>query len=108
MVEMLQPYYIINISQRLKYLLGVDKNNVINFKPNHWSPYIIVRYRQNTNIYNKIFDNPVVDNQYQSIIVNMFFLGWLFMLKPFKISSSNSSDLHNIYFWNLRFRWRLY
>jgi hypothetical protein len=57
-------------SQKINYLLVVDKNNILNFKPYHGTPYIVIRYRQNTNHYNKILDNPVVDNQCQSITVN--------------------------------------
>jgi hypothetical protein len=73
-----QGFHIENVSQRIRYLLGIDKNNEIKFKPSHGTPYIVIRYRQNTNHYNKILDNPVVDNQYQSINVNLFFIGGVF------------------------------
>ena len=98
MVNIHDKFQITECSQRIKYLLGVDKNNNLNFKPSHGTPYIVIRYRQNTNHYNKILDNPVVDNQYQSITVNLFFIGGLFMLKPFKIKSDKSSNFHNIRF----------
>jgi hypothetical protein len=71
-------FEITECSQRIKYLLGVDKNNKLNFKPSHGTPYIVIRYRQKTNHYNKILDNAVVNNQYQSITVNLFFIGGLF------------------------------
>jgi hypothetical protein len=76
----------------------VDKNNNLNFRPSHGTPYIVSRYRQNTNHYNKILDNPVVDNQYQSITVNLFFIGGLFMFSPFKFKSEKSSNFQNIRF----------
>jgi hypothetical protein len=98
MVTINQGFQIENVSQMIKYLLGIYKNNEIKFKPSHGTPYYVIRYRQNTNHYNKIFDNPVVDNQYQSINANLFFIGGLFMLKPFKIQTGNSSDLRNIHF----------
>jgi hypothetical protein len=97
-VNLHNKFQITECSQRIKYLLGIDKNNNLNFKPSHGTPYIIIRYRQNSNHYNKILDNPVVDNQYQSINVNLFFIGGLFILKPFKIKSEKSSDFHNIRF----------
>jgi hypothetical protein len=78
--------------------LRVDKNNKLSLKPSHGTPYMIIRYRHNTNHYNKILDNPVVDNQYQSITVNLFFIRGLFMLKPFKIKSEKSSNFHNVRF----------
>jgi hypothetical protein len=84
--------------QRIKYLLGVNKNNNLRFKPFHGTPYIVIRYCQNINYYNKILDNAIVDNLYQNITVNMLFIGGLFMLKPFKIKSEKSSHFHNIRF----------
>jgi hypothetical protein len=98
MVNIYDKFQITECSQRIKYLLGVDKNNILNFKLSHGTPYIVIRYRQNTNHYNKILDNPVVDNQYQNITLNLFFIGGLFMLKPFKIKSEKSSNFHNIRF----------
>jgi hypothetical protein len=98
MVNIHPKFQITDCSQRIKYLLGVDKNNNLNFKSSHGTPYIVIRYRQNTNHYNKISDNPVVDNQYQSITINLYFIGGLFMLKPFKIKSDKSSNFHNISF----------
>jgi hypothetical protein len=91
MVNIHDKFKITECSQRIKYLLGADKNNNLNFKPSHGTPYIVIRYRQNTNHYNKILDNPFVDNQYQSITVNLFFIGGLFILKPFKIKSEKNS-----------------
>jgi hypothetical protein len=76
----------------------VNINNNLNFRPIHRTPYIVISYRQNTNHYNKILDNVVVDNQYQSITVNLFFIGGLFMLKSFKIKSKKSSNFHTIRF----------
>jgi hypothetical protein len=78
LVNIPPKFQITECSQRIKYLLGVDKNNNLSFKPSHGSPYIVIRYRQNINHYNKILDNPVVDNQYQSITVNLFFIGGCF------------------------------
>jgi hypothetical protein len=98
MVNIRDKFQIIECSQRIKYLLGVDKNNNLNFRPSHGTPYIVFRYRQNYNHYNKILNKPVVDNQYQSITVNLFLIGYLFMLKPFKIKSEKSSNFHNIRF----------
>jgi hypothetical protein len=96
-------FQITECSQRIKYLLGIGKNNNLRFKSSHGTPYIIIRYRQNTKHYNKILDNPVVDNQYQSITVNLFFIGGLFILKSFKIKSEKSSNFHNIRFVILNF-----
>jgi hypothetical protein len=87
MVNIHDKFQITECSQKIKYLLGVDKNNNLNFKPSYGTPYIVIRYRQNNNHYNKILDNPVVDNQYQSITINLVFIGGLFMLKPFKMKS---------------------
>jgi hypothetical protein len=84
MVTINQGFQIENVSQMIKYLLGIYKNNEIKFKPSNGTPYIVIRYRQNTNHYNKILDNPIVDNQYQSINVNLFFIGGLFMLNLLK------------------------
>jgi hypothetical protein len=98
LVNIHPKFRITECSQRIKYLLGVDKNNNLRFKPSHGSPYIVIRYRQNTNHYNKILDNPIVDNQDQSITVNFLFIRGLFMLKPFKIKSDKSSNFHNIRF----------
>jgi hypothetical protein len=98
MVIIISPYYIVNVSQRIRFLLGSDKNNQLIFKSNRGTLYIVIGYRQNTNHHNKILDNPVVDNQYQSITLNLFFIGGLFILKLFKIATGNSSDLHNIHF----------
>jgi hypothetical protein len=98
MVNIHDKFQITKCGQRIKYLFGVDKNNNLRFKPSHGTPYIVIRYRQNTNHYNKILFIAVVDNQYQSITVNLFFIGGLFMLKPFKIKSEKSSNFHNIRF----------
>jgi hypothetical protein len=98
MVNIHPKFRIIECSQRIKYLLGVDKNNILRFKPSHGTPYIVIGYRQNTNHNNKIVNNPIVDNQYQSITVNLFFIGSLFKLKPFKIKTKKSSKFHNIRF----------
>jgi hypothetical protein len=91
-------FEITECSQRIKYLLGIGKNNNLSFKPSHGTPYIVIRYLHNTNHYNKILDNAVFDNQYQSITVNLFFIGGLFMLTPFKIKSEKTSNFHNIHF----------
>jgi hypothetical protein len=98
MVNIHDKFQITECSQRTKYLLGVDKKNNLRFKPSHGTPDIVIRYRKNTNHYNKILDDAVVDNQYQSITINLFFIGGLFMLKPFKINSDKSSNFHNIRF----------
>jgi hypothetical protein len=98
MVNIHPKFRITECSQRIKYLFGIDKNNILNLKPSHGTPYIVIRYRQNTNHYNKILDNPVVDNQYQSISLNLFFIGGLFILKAFKIKSDKSSNFPNIRF----------
>jgi hypothetical protein len=87
MVNIHPKFQITECSQRIKYLIGEDKKINLSFKPSHGTPYLVIRYRQNTNRYNKILDNEVVDNQYQSITVNLFFIGGLVMLKHFKIKS---------------------
>jgi hypothetical protein len=98
LVNIHQKFRITECSQRITYLLVVNKNNNISFKPFNGTSYIVIRYRHSTNHYNKILDNPVVDNQYQSITVNLFFFGSSFMLKSFKINSEKSSNFHNIRF----------
>jgi hypothetical protein len=70
LVNIHPKFQITEFSQKIIYLFGVDKNNNLNFRPSHGTPYIVIRYRQNINHYNKILDNAVVDNQYQSITVN--------------------------------------
>jgi hypothetical protein len=67
LINIHHKFRIIECSQRIKNLLGVDKNNNLRFKLYQGTPYIIIRYRPNTNHHNKILDNPVGDNQYQSI-----------------------------------------
>jgi hypothetical protein len=84
MVKIKTYFHILNISDRIRYLLGVDKNNVIRFLPSHGSPYIIVRYKQNHNHYNKVMNDNIVNNQWQSITVNMFFINGLFYLISLK------------------------
>jgi hypothetical protein len=79
LVKIHLKFRIIEYSQRIKYLLGVDKNNNLSFKYSHGSPYMIIKYRQNTNHYNKRLFNAGMDNRYQSIPVNLFFIGGLFM-----------------------------
>jgi hypothetical protein len=66
--------------------------------PSAGTHYFVIRYRQNNNLYHKIFDNPIVNNQYQSITVNWFSIGRFFMLNPVKIQTEKSSDFHNIRF----------
>jgi hypothetical protein len=41
-----QGFHIENVSQRIKYLLGIDKNNEIKFKLSHGTPYIVIRHRR--------------------------------------------------------------
>jgi hypothetical protein len=70
----------------------------VKFLPSHGSPYIIVRYKQNSNHYNKVMNDNIINNQWQSITVNMFFINGLFMLNKFKKETYNSSDFHYINF----------
>jgi hypothetical protein len=98
MANMHPKFHIIEASQRINYFLGLDKNNHLNLKLSHETPYVAIRYRQNSNHYNKILDNAIVYNQYLSITVHLFFIGGLFMLKPFKIQTGKSYDFHNLHF----------
>jgi hypothetical protein len=79
MVNIYSKFQITEASQRIKYLLAIDKNNNLTVKPSHETPYVVIRYQPNTHHYNKILDNSIVDNQYLTIIVILFFIGRLFM-----------------------------
>jgi hypothetical protein len=45
MVNIHDTFQITECSQRIKYLLGLDKNNNLNFNLSHGTPYIVIRYR---------------------------------------------------------------
>jgi hypothetical protein len=63
MIKINSYFHILNISERIRYILGLDKNKVIRFLPSHGSPYIIVRYKQSSNHYNKVMENNIMNNQ---------------------------------------------
>jgi hypothetical protein len=42
MVNSHDKFQITEANQRIKYLLGVDKNNNLSFKPSHGTPYIVI------------------------------------------------------------------
>jgi hypothetical protein len=45
MVNIHDKFQIIEFSQKIKYLLDINKNNNLRFKSSHGTPYIVIRYR---------------------------------------------------------------
>jgi hypothetical protein len=43
-------------------------------------------------------ENNIMNNQWQSLTVNMFFINVLFMLNKFKLETHHSSDFHHMNF----------
>jgi hypothetical protein len=64
----------IEANQKIKNLFGIDKKNNLTLKTSHLAPYVLIRYRQNANNYNKILDNHIVKNLYQIITFTLLLI----------------------------------
>jgi hypothetical protein len=75
MVKMQDSFQIIETNQWIKYFLEKDTINNLVFNLPHGTPYIVIRYRQNTNLYMKLLDNAIGNNHYQVVTLFLFVIG---------------------------------